>query len=476
MGRTRTAHRPVARRRLRLITVGLTAAALALGACGGDDDDDSSSDDTTEDTTDTTAGSGELTDLGHGVSADSIKLGIAIIDYAAIADFVDFTRGDQQATAQIFVDYINENGGVGGRMIEPVFKSYPPIPGMEPSPLALCTAWTEDDEVFAVLGVFIDFTGDGQLCLTRDHETVHIGHELEQPWIDESPGGLMLTPDVTKETAARNVINLMLEEGSLEGKTVAVLADQDAEGRANDVIVPGLEAGDVELGSTAILTITDEDTAQAQSQLDAFIERWKTEDVNAIFMAGLLVSDNQFVEKIKAALPDALLITDASSTAQQAQDANAAGVSPNPYEGMLSAEGPSASEAWADKNELYQTCVDVYEEATGTTIPGPDELTPNAQGKTEELYVAVRDFCGELMMFKTIAEKVGPELTIENWQRTVDEFGAIDLVSTDIASLCEDKYAADDASRLVEFDSSIGEQGDWRGLTEVEDASGGFCS
>ena len=30
-------------------------------------------------------------------------------------------------------------------------------------------------------------------------------------------------------------------------------------------------------------------------------------------------------------------------------------------------------------------------------------------------------------MFKTIAEKVGPNLTIKNWQKTVNKFGKIDL-------------------------------------------------
>ena len=103
-------------------------------------------------------------------------------------------------------------------MIEPVYKSYPPIPGQEPSALSLCTAWTEDDEVFAVLGVFIDFTGDAQLCLARDHDTIHIGHELEQAWIDEAPGGLMLTPDTTKEAAATILINLLAEEEHARGQ------------------------------------------------------------------------------------------------------------------------------------------------------------------------------------------------------------------------------------------------------------------
>jgi len=39
-------------------------------------------------------------DLGHGVSADSIKVGIAIIDYDSIADYLDYNHGDQKAVAQ----------------------------------------------------------------------------------------------------------------------------------------------------------------------------------------------------------------------------------------------------------------------------------------------------------------------------------------------------------------------------------------
>jgi ABC-type branched-subunit amino acid transport system substrate-binding protein len=446
--------------------------ALLFVACGDDDEPSGGGDGTTS----TTAG--ELTDSFRGVTAESIKVGIVIVDYDAIADFVDFARGDQQAIAQVFVDDINENGGVLGRQIEPVYKLYPPIPGQEPSPLAVCTSLTEDEEVFAVLGVFIDFTGEGQLCLSRDHETIHIGHELEQPWIDDSPPGLMLTPDSTKEGQAQVVLNLLEQEGTLEGRTVGVLADQDSEGRVNDVIVPGLEGIGVEVGSQAILSISGTDTSAAQSQLDSFIERWKTEDVDTVFMAGLTASAKQFVEKVKAELPDVLLITDADATAQQAQDEVAAGKGPddNPYEGMIGATGETASERWNNKSPLLQDCVDTYEAASGETVVGPDDLQPDANGKTQEIYVAVTDFCGELQMFKEIAERAGVNLTNETWQAAVDEFGAIDLASTGIASLCEGKYAADDSSRLVEFDSTIGEQGDWAPITEVGDASGGRCT
>jgi hypothetical protein len=347
---------------------------------------------------------------------------------------------------------------------------------MQPDPLALCTSWTDDDGVFAVLGVFIDTTGQGQLCLTKKHNTIHIGHELEQPWIDQSPGGLLLTPDTSKENAAKALMTLAIAGGKLKGKKVGILADQDSAGRVKGTVLPALKKAGVKTGSEAVLSITGTDTTAAQAQLDSFIEKWKSEGTNAIFMSGLNVSSKQFVEKIKQALPNALLLADADSTAEQAQDEVKAGKSPNPYEGMLSVTGELAAERWANKSPLLQQCVDIYQKATGTTVPAPDAQPKNSKGKTIELATAVTDFCGELFMFKTVAEKVGPDLTIKNWQKTVNSFGRINLVPTTIASLCKGKYAADDAFRLVAFDSTLGTNGDWKPVTPIKDASGGFCT
>ena len=309
----------------------------------------------------------------QGVTKDSIKVGIAIVDYDSIKDFVDFSRGDQEKIAQTFVDSINKNGGVDGRKIIPVYKEYPPIPGQKPDPLSLCTSWAEDDKVFAVLGVFIDFTGQAQLCLTREHHVIHIGHELDQPWIDDSPGGLLLTSDATKERGAEVLVTLLSETGKLKGKKVAVLASKNGEQRAEDTIVPALREHDVKLGSTGILTLTGPETEASRSQLQAFIERWKTEKVNAVFMSGLDVTSKGYTGEIKKALPQALLITDASATVHEASDEVIAGTKPNPYDGMLSVLGVTASERWAKKNPLLQRCVDTYEKASGTKVPGPTE-------------------------------------------------------------------------------------------------------
>jgi ABC-type branched-subunit amino acid transport system substrate-binding protein len=412
----------------------------------------------------------------QGVTKDSIKVGIALLDFSAIKDFVDYNFGDTQAVAQTFVDYINKNGGVDGRKIIPVYKKYPPIPGGKPDPLSLCTAWAEDDKVFAVLGVFIDFTGQGQLCLAKEHKVVHIGHELDQPWIDAAPGGLLLTPDATKQGVSEELVNVLGSTGRLKGKTVAVMGDKNNAESVNKITVPALKKTKAKLGSTAILTITGTDTTAAQAQLDSFVEKWKSEGVNMVLLSGNDASSKQFAETIKASMPKVQLVTDSDTTLAQAQDEQKAGKKPNPYEGLISGTGLTQTERWANKGPLLQQCVDIYEKASGTTVPGPDERKTDSNGKSVYTDQAVTDFCGELFMFRYIAKKVGPNLTTANWQKTVDKLGPIALVPDKFASLCKGKYAAEDDFQLVSYSSTVGPNGDWKTLTPIKDASGGKCA
>jgi hypothetical protein len=51
----------------------------------------------------------------QGVTKDEIKVGIPLVDFDAIKDFVDYVFGDTEAISKVFVDYINDNGGINGR-------------------------------------------------------------------------------------------------------------------------------------------------------------------------------------------------------------------------------------------------------------------------------------------------------------------------------------------------------------------------
>ena len=113
------------RRLLMIVVIGV----FVIGACACGGDDDSSSGTTRPTTNGSTVVEPAPGELGPGVSEDTIKIAISLVDFDCIKDFVDEIRVDQEDTYRAFVDDINDNGGINGRMIEPVFKTHCPIPG-----------------------------------------------------------------------------------------------------------------------------------------------------------------------------------------------------------------------------------------------------------------------------------------------------------------------------------------------------------
>jgi hypothetical protein len=408
-----------------------------------------------------------LTASFRGVTANTIKLGIVTIDYTCIKQFVNYNFGNQPAIDQVLINDLNAHGGILGRTIVPVYKSYCPIGNT--TALAACTSFTEDDKVFAVMGLLYDNTGDADLCLSRDHQTIYIGHQLNQAWIDQAPPALMLSPDISAERRATVLLNLIKNNGTLTGKKVATFTDTDTATTVTKVIKPALDAMGLAQGSPAVVTIIGSDTSAAQSQLDSFIEKWKGEGVNALILAGNYVPAKQFVEKIRRGMPNVLILTDGAESAQGgAQDETSSGVKPNPYDGLLTATGLSDHETWETAQE--QACVKTYQTGSGQQVIGPDQLQPGPDGKVALVWQAVRDFCDELGMFRQIATKAGPDLTNTTWAQAAANFGEIKLV-TPFASIHAGKYDGDDAFRLAAFDETLGNKGDFRPLTPIQDAS-----
>jgi len=67
------------------------------------------------------------TALGTGVTPTTIKIGVALVDFTCIQQFVDSIRVGQQQIYQAYIDDINKKGGIAGRQIVPVYHSYCPI-------------------------------------------------------------------------------------------------------------------------------------------------------------------------------------------------------------------------------------------------------------------------------------------------------------------------------------------------------------
>src|SRR5438552_3765230 len=212
--------------------------------------------------------------LGIGVTKDTIKIGVGLIDYDLIKDIPDLTeiRLNQQQIYQAFFDYFNEHGGVAGRKLVPVYKKYLPVGST--ATLAACTGWADDDKVFAVTGTFYDPAGESQLCVTQQHKRVLLTFDVDQSMLDKAPPGLLVTPASTPQRAVKVLVELLKKRKTFDGKTVAVLGQMKSSDIVKNSIVPDLKAAGVKLGSTGLLNIQGTDTTQAEPQLDSSIEKW----------------------------------------------------------------------------------------------------------------------------------------------------------------------------------------------------------
>lgn len=446
------------------ITAAMAIALAVLAACGSSGKSSSNT---------TTAGSSaaqQSTAPGIGVTPTAIKVGVALVNFDCIKQFTDQLRINQDKTYQAFIDDINAKGGIAGRKIVPVYKNYCPLGSA--APLQVCTSLTQDQKVFAVIGSFIDFSGDAQTCVANQNHTALMTFNLTQQIMSKSPPGLMIYPGVTNERLVKVLLQLLKKEKTLDGKTVATLGGTTETNTVNNVIVPGLKDIGVKTGSTAILSIGGSgDTTQAQQQLDSFIERWKTEGVDAIFISGDTASSKQFVEKIRKAMPKVMLLADNTDVLMSGQQETHAGVKPNPYEGITTAGGPTAHEY--DQSDHWKYCAAIYEKYTKKHAPNAEEVVPAPGGKTYDTYGSINDACQVLSLFHDIVAKVGKYLNNTNWVNTVNSLGKVDNKGGgQYASLHTGKYDIDDTFRLEEFDSSIAPQGNWKPLTSLENIPG----
>jgi ABC-type branched-subunit amino acid transport system substrate-binding protein len=442
--------------------------AIALAAAGCTANSTSSTATSTAATTSPGATTTTVPGTGPGVTATTIKVGIAMINYDCIKAFVNMAEPKQQAGYQAFISDINDHGGINGRKIVPVFKSVCPIGPSEG--LAACTAFTDDDNVFAVVGEFGQITADVPLCVTKQHNRPLVTYGLTQDMIDKAPPGILLTPDILPDRRVKIIASLLKTQHTLDGKTVAILSDSETTQEVDQIIKPALSGMGVTQVSPSIVTITGSDTTAALAQLDSFIEKWKTEHVDALFLAGDAVESKQFVEKIRASYPDIPIVADSTGILSGAQDEQKAHVSPNPYAGMITAEGLTGTEHAATPNGKY--CREIFTKYTGITVPPPDVVVKLPDGTQNAIQSEAGDACALVTMFKLIAERVGTNLNIANWVSTVNNFGPINVPSTTYASLHAGKYDADDTYGLVAFDPSVGQAGDWKQLTAVKDVAG----
>ena len=168
--------------------------------------------------TTTTVPEVELTDSFRGVTAESITVGVVAPDLESIRQLVNLDHGSYEDAYRALIEEVNADGGVNGRRIEMVFDAFLPIgtEGMD----TICSRFTQDEEVFAVLGGLLD---DGPLCYTELSDTAFIGSTQNTRRLERSSAP-WFTGSRNSDDVVETIIRGFDREGVFDGSAVAVVA------------------------------------------------------------------------------------------------------------------------------------------------------------------------------------------------------------------------------------------------------------
>ena len=295
-----------------------------------------------------------------GISAHVIKVAFPVANLDALASNLGFAGdieySEQAKAIHLFVDQINDAGGIDGRKIDPTIVNFDPT--NEADMRALCKQWTEGSgAVFAVLDGVGAWSGDNQLCITQEGHTPLIGQwTTVTNWTQQGAPNLWWTgPDDVPILQA--TVDWGLSAGLLgHGVKVGVIAgDRASDQQALDeYLIPDLERVGVK---PIVRTIASNpsDTASTDSEAPLVIQQLKSAGVTSVIP---LMPFNVFFPVLEAETSQKyfprLLLSDYENSIQ-----SALGLIPVPFEKAL----------------------DGQEGLTTETLGGIDDTRPRIRGR-----------------------------------------------------------------------------------------------
>jgi ABC-type branched-subunit amino acid transport system substrate-binding protein len=202
---------------------------------------------------------------GPGVTADTVKVGLIVLagaNSAGSGGFVVSPQGDTKKQAQVVVDAINAAGGIGGRKVDLVIREFTSSTGSPTTETAMCTSFTQDDEVFAVL-MLGQRTSAARSCYKKASTVmVDISQAAQPVSTYTSLAPYYWTPNSRDlDSATSAMIDDLSANGFLAATAkVGVLVEKEAtfEGVYSSVVTPALQ----ELGITPVEQVIDQSTSE----------------------------------------------------------------------------------------------------------------------------------------------------------------------------------------------------------------------
>lgn len=246
-------------------------------------------------TSDDAAADGGPTAAGSG----KVRIGFLILRVGSLAPAGVGVAGvdpeQQRAFINAYVQEHNERGGFHGRTIEPVFRDFEVLHTEDHR--AACLNLTEDEKVFAVVGLSGGFSPNAVLCITDEHATpmLYPGDTLPTEYVQRSQGRLFSIFQHGNRVMF-NFADQLHHQGRLKGAIVGILGDarsDPAERTMRDGLVAGLERVGTK---TAHRTHLDAQPNTAASQIPLAVSQMRSKGVNLVLLATNTINGTNFVQ------------------------------------------------------------------------------------------------------------------------------------------------------------------------------------
>jgi hypothetical protein len=352
---------------------------------------------------------GAASPADQGVTSTTIKIGIPVIDFAALAAVgVKLNDGNFQDAFGALTADMNKHGGIDGRKVVPYFVlSNPAVPS---SGVASCSKLTEDDHVFIVLlPVYPD-------CYQATHDTPVIGGSLPGTLPSSAAPDFSLSPP----DAAYDPVQLAAfkTRGVFKDKKVGIYYGTQSDAPEAQVVQSDLKKLHVDVVPMAGVSAPATDTVAVDQDTESIALKFKSEGVNEVIgVGGSGVTDwARGLNDLQSTYKPPWIATSVTDLASNLASAKGG----NPYYDnvMTSSPVPSAYQGWQDP--AIQKCYSIVHKAypSDAIAPPANPNGPNADSNgSDTTYAAVEAACQSLAILATIADRAGKDLTVASFTK-----------------------------------------------------------
>jgi hypothetical protein len=351
----------------------------------------------------------------RGVTKTSINVVFPVVAVNSLAGKLGFAEdkeyNEQIPAINLFVNQINQAGGINGRKINPIIVQFDPT--NDANMQALCEQWTQGNPgVFAVIDGIGTWTGDNQLCVTQQGHTPLISAwSTISDWTQLGSPYLWWTgPDMAP------VLDATVQWGMSSGrlghgmKVGVVVSDQAADQAAlNQYLMPDLK----KVGITPVVETVagnPDETAATSSDAQLAVEKMKAAGVQSVFP---LLPENAFFPYVAAESSQQyypqLLLSDYQSTVEVAL-----GLIPEPYEQALNGQEGVTTETLGGFDDARPEAQGGYDPGVRSCYETWHKYHPKPIAGTTSFYIEeqgpIQAWCGAIRLFAEAAKNAGPDL------------------------------------------------------------------